>query len=121
MIDTLQKKKYPTPPNAVIPAPNHHKRSAFGVNHSAGKKASVFRGNCTALTCPRSLFAGTELVCLASVAEADVGFRSCVGSICGGLYARYIGLRGAPSNAKRLRRWVLLNLSVTTSYFFQRT
>ena len=118
MVDMFQKKKYPTPPNAVIPAPNNHKRSAFGVNHFAGKKTSVFRGNCAALT---SLFAGTELVCLASVAEVDVGFRSCVGSICGGLYARYIGLRGAPSNAKRLRRWVLLYLSVTTSYFFQRT
>ena len=94
-----QKQRNPMLPNAVIPTPIHHRLSAFD-------------SSCFLMTaCPKSSKFLFTLAVAVAPAEVLVGFavglRVCVGSICGGLKARYIGFMGDPSNLKRSRRGTL--------------
>ena len=79
--------------------PIHHRLSAlesFFFLTTAFPKSSRLLFNLAVAVAPAEVLLGLE-----------VGLRVCVGSICGGLKARYIGFIGDPSNWYRSRRGTL--------------
>jgi hypothetical protein len=83
-----QTQKYRNPPSPVTLTPNHHQRSAL---------TQVFDCSPGAFGNNRKLRL-TLLVAAAAPVEVVGGCNVVVGSICGGLYAIYMGAKGEPSN-----------------------
>lgn len=97
-----------------MPTPIHHHLSAL-IAPSRLPTTFLFIGPSYAANRPR--FDLLLPVALAPpVAAALVGLSVCVGSICGGLYAMYMGFRGEPSKRYRSRRRTLWYGSVYTVY-----
>ena len=95
-----------------MPIPIHHHLSA-SIASLFFIRTSLFKGSVNSSKPSRPRFA-FPVDCVGVSVDELVGFNVWVGSICGGLYARYMGFKGEPSNAKRLRRKALLYSSVKT-------
>lgn len=91
---------YSIPPMPVKPRPSHHRRSALiwctTCPTPSLLSSFAFQLSGTSWSSERL---SLEPEVAPEVAEAVVmGLRVVVGSICGGLKTRYIGLSGEPSN-----------------------
>jgi hypothetical protein len=101
--------KYIIVPNAVNPTPAHHHRSA---SHTSPRNlssnplptptlpSSPITTFCSSSPNPRFAFP-------VGLAVVLVGFSVCVGNIIGGVYTRYNGCMGLPSNLYKFNRGTL--------------